>query len=129
LSPQSPLAAQKVYLRVPYAEKEQAKRHGARWNPERRLWWICRNDIAIHPGVYRWMEPSSPLATKARGADKFLRGQQPGGKRNRKPQNSRAPVLTQCTDFSLSTCQCSTPPWEDCEHTVAPMHPLDASQG
>lgn len=28
------------YLNVPYAEKEEAKRQGARWDPEKKKWYI-----------------------------------------------------------------------------------------
>ena len=30
----------RVYLKVPYGQKEQAKALGARWDPGRRLWYI-----------------------------------------------------------------------------------------
>lgn len=29
----------KLYLKVPYAEKDEAKKFGARWNPELKLWY------------------------------------------------------------------------------------------
>ena len=32
-------ADQKVFLAVPYREKERAKAAGARWNPEAKLWY------------------------------------------------------------------------------------------
>ena len=30
----------RTYLRVPYAEKDSAKRAGARWDGEKRLWYV-----------------------------------------------------------------------------------------
>lgn len=36
--------AQRVYLSVPFARKEEAKRIGARWSPENRMWWIAKSD-------------------------------------------------------------------------------------
>lgn len=36
-----------TYLKVPYQDKDQAKRRGARWNPARKLWFIENvDDIA-----------------------------------------------------------------------------------
>lgn len=30
----------KIYLNVPYSQKEFAKKYGARWNPERKRWYV-----------------------------------------------------------------------------------------
>lgn len=30
---------EKIYLDVPYAEKDFAKEHGARWDPKKKKWW------------------------------------------------------------------------------------------
>jgi len=30
---------EKIYLNVPYAEKDFAKEHGARWDPKKKKWW------------------------------------------------------------------------------------------
>lgn len=30
----------KTYLRVPFAEKDEAKRLGARWDPAKKLWYV-----------------------------------------------------------------------------------------
>ena len=30
----------RIYLKVPFAEKEQAKGIGARWDGQRKAWWI-----------------------------------------------------------------------------------------
>lgn len=34
----------RLYLEVPIAEKDEAKANGARWDPDRKLWWI-RSDL------------------------------------------------------------------------------------
>lgn len=44
----------KLYLNVPFAEKEEAKRLGARWNPELKLWFVEIKDTVPSP-LYRWL--------------------------------------------------------------------------
>ena len=120
----------RVYLAVPYAEKDEAKKHAARWYPQRRCWWIDMNDLATHPGIHRWMNSDAGLAAKVRATDDFLHanresrtvrlsqkvdGRKPKGRKNRGP-----PVSTRRTDFSLRDCLCLTPPWEHCEHSLQP---------
>jgi len=104
----------RVYLAVPFAEKDEAKRHGARWNPERRQWWIDRQDIGKHPGVHRWIVDNDSLAARAKEALDFNQ-LAPGG--SRRDTKRLAPVRTPATTFDLPACACSTPPWEHCEHT------------
>ena len=113
----------RVYLQVPYAEKEEAKRHGARWNPERKLWWVDRRKIAEHPGIARWVNDNPGLVAKAKAAEDFLAGHVPlllpatRTKSKTSPPRSKPPRFTRQTTFLLPDCSCSTPPWEDCEHT------------
>lgn len=51
----------RVYLNVPFAEKDEAKALGARWCPERRLWYIPQG---LSRKLFRWPKvtelPSSP---------------------------------------------------------------------
>jgi len=86
----------RVYLTVPFAEKDEAKRHGARWDPERKRWWIDRDKIAAQPGIARWL--TGDTAAPARAAPKPAR-------------------VDAATSFLLPACQCPTAPWDDCEHT------------
>jgi len=30
----------RVYLNVPFDEKDVAKSHGAKWDPEKKKWWV-----------------------------------------------------------------------------------------
>lgn len=32
-----------LYLEVPFKEKDEAKRLGARWDPNMKKWYVCRN--------------------------------------------------------------------------------------
>lgn len=54
-------SAPPFYLAVPYAEREAAKRLGARWDIARRRWWIS-SDMDRAPFA-AWIEvPLAPLA-------------------------------------------------------------------
>lgn len=47
----------KNYLNVPYAEKDQAKALGARWDPAKKKWYVLNNiDMAIFS---RWLLSTS----------------------------------------------------------------------
>jgi len=101
-------APSRVYLAVPFAEKEEAKRHGARWNPERRQWWVNQEDLSRRPGIRRWIVGNGAAADV----------NDPAAGRERRDSVMSAPVFTPATTFDLSTCACSTPPREHCEHTM-----------
>lgn len=58
-----------MFLNVPYAEKDQARELGARWNPTRKRWYVP-NGVATEPFA-RWMAkegeaPSSPSSPSSR---------------------------------------------------------------
>ncbi|MEU2349895.1 DUF5710 domain-containing protein [Modestobacter sp. NPDC049651] len=78
--------AERLWLDVPYAEKDQAKAAGARWDQEARRWYAPRADLL--PGLARWRPkeqereqrtpvapPSGPVPTHFPGEDRaFGRG-------------------------------------------------------
>lgn len=134
----------RVNLNVPYEQKDEAKRRGARWDPARRTWyvidhpnlealqrWIGNGKVAgagpktAGPGPrsdriarrkLRQLE-SKAAALRARlGVSHDRQRQQPASKA--KPCFDESPYKPQ----DLPVCDCSSPPWEDCEHTeqVAP---------
>lgn len=116
--PAQPDPSTRVYLTVPYAEKDDAKRHGARWDPERKRWWIERSRIATSPGIARWITGDTSLATQAREAEAFLAGPAKGPAAV--PTRAAKPTrVDAATSFLLPACSCASPPWEDCEHTGA----------
>lgn len=43
----------RTYLNVPYAQKDAAKRLGARWDSERRKWYV--QDVANISAFMQWM--------------------------------------------------------------------------
>ena len=53
----------RLELRVPYAERQAAKRGGARWDAIRRTWYI--NDPKLVPNVMPWLPTVSSLSGKA----------------------------------------------------------------
>lgn len=46
-----------IILKVPYAEKDQAKALGARWNKERKIWYVP--DGAAATPFERWIAPGN----------------------------------------------------------------------
>ncbi|MFB8761479.1 DUF5710 domain-containing protein [Nocardiopsis alba] len=45
------MPAERIWLDVPYAQKDEAKAHGARWDPQARRWYAPRPGIAA---LERW---------------------------------------------------------------------------
>jgi hypothetical protein len=115
-----------VYLAVPYEQKDEARALGARWDSDRRLWWIDRRNIPLFPGVYRWIVGNPALRAQAQAADSFLRRQsaalQKRPKRKAQPRAEKAP-----TAVRLASCACQCLPWEDCEHSLALAQPRQAT--
>ncbi len=49
-----------TFLNVPYAEKDQARELGARWNPGRKRWYVP-NGVALEP-FERWLPKAGEAA-------------------------------------------------------------------
>ena len=62
----------RVYLSVPYNEKDQAKVEGAIWDAVCSRWWIDRQAIATRPVVYRWITDNPALRKQAKDAHDWL---------------------------------------------------------
>ena len=84
----------RVNLNVPFEQKDEAKRLGARWDPARKVWYVV--NVEDLTAFARWFRGEVPKPRKERGA---------------------RPVDTPCTNHSLPACDCDSPPWEDCAHT------------
>lgn len=54
-----------VYLHVTIDEKESAKRLGARWDPDAKLWWSSRDDAIRKFGTQFAFETAAPGLTQA----------------------------------------------------------------
>ena len=85
-------------LKVPFAEKDQAKKLGARWDAARKCWYI---DGGLDPAVFaRWqpMPHDTAAAASRRGA--------PAGFEGKVQVGSRFVALPR-------VCDCL--PWDDCD--------------
>lgn len=50
---------ERLYLEVPYADKDEAKKQlGARWDPGRRKWYVDAGKVSREQAA-RWLPPSS----------------------------------------------------------------------
>ena len=55
-----------TFLNVPYAEKDQARELGARWNPTRKRWYVP-DGVALEPFA-RWLDKGGDGASTPAGA-------------------------------------------------------------
>lgn len=83
----------RIDLACPYDEKDWAKRLGARWDPTRKVWYV-ENREDLSPFM-RWIKPA-----------RLKRAHQP------------IVVERYISPDPLPSCDCETPPWEDCAHTT-----------
>jgi len=89
-------------LKVPFAEKEEAKKLGARWDAARKIWYV--DDKADLTPFAKWAPSSHDGAVASNGAKKSIsaKDQSPGfviAGANYKPQPR--------------VCECL--PWDDCD--------------
>lgn len=101
----------RIDLKTPFAEKDQAKALGARWDAGKKLWYIT--DVADLTPFMRWI-PDVVAATQASAT-------QPPGRpapRTQAPAKAGNGVITTPAAV-LTHCGCQTLPWLDCAHTSA----------
>lgn len=67
-------ASPRVWLDVPFAEKDDAKAAGARWDFRARRWWAPAEQSS-DPGLARWLE--RPLPTVLPGENRLFHGGPP----------------------------------------------------
>ena len=109
----------RVNLAVPYAQKDQAKAMGARWDAELRTWWATEAQCKAHPGLLKW------------AAGRIQPVQRPAKRSPARQTRGPGPKITERRVFSLAGCACRhVAPWEDCEHTdpMAGESELDEDQ-
>lgn len=85
-------------LAVPFAEKDEAKKLGARWDPTRKCWYV-QNVTDLAP-FSRWLREggAAPAPARATGPAKVPR------------TGPKEPP---------AHCGCEVLPWEPCVHTKA----------
>ncbi len=83
----------RINLKTPFAEKDEAKALGARWDPKKKCWYI--QNVANLTPFARWISdsPRSPSSGQSNG-----------------PVVTGGPVV--------AGCGCQVLPWEDCEHSA-----------
>ena len=89
-------------LKVPFAEKDEAKKLGARWDPARKLWYVENKDDMTP--FERWISGSNAadaeVASSTRSAVK----------------NDHSPAITVVGSKYVEhprVCDCL--PWDDCD--------------
>jgi hypothetical protein len=62
-----------MFLNVPYAEKDQARELGARWNPTRKRWYVP-DGVATEPFA-RWLaKEGEPVSSRDERTAKLVTG-------------------------------------------------------
>lgn len=96
----------RVNLSVPYREKDEAKRLGARWDHQAGLWFV-ENPEDLAPFA-RWLNLEAPPRRKAKKRPparlEIRKGEKITGK-----------------DYRPSCGDCTTPPWEVCACSFEPQ--------
>lgn len=97
----------RVNLNVPFEQKDQAKRLGAKWDAARRIWYVEDHPHLDH--FAQWV----PSLAKKKSMEKWWQ-----------LQLEVAPCRPEPLP-SLPSCNCTSPPWEDCEHTAPLAEDID----
>lgn len=92
-------------LKVPFAEKDQAKKLGARWDAARKIWYV-EGDVDLAPFA-RWSPTPHEGGTSALAPKKAVRSDQSAGHRIVGSKYAEIPRVCACL------------PWEDCEKCKA----------
>ena len=61
-----------TFLNVPYAEKDEARALGARWNPGRKRWYVP-DGVALEP-FQKWLKEGAPAGRADSAAAKLVVG-------------------------------------------------------
>jgi len=82
----------KIYLDVPYAQKDEAKSLGARWDPSTKKWYAPGNlDITVFK---KWNKATSAIKT------------------NSKKSSTRVGTITHAKDKNFIAYNGEQPPWD-----------------
>lgn len=99
----------RLNLKVPFAEKDAAKKLGARWDATRKIWYVLnQNDLAPFakwsPTPHDDAEASMAVPKKANGSRTESTGKVYVG-----------------SEYVARSRVCECLPWEDCEMCAAPV--------
>lgn len=117
----------RIDLMVPYAQKDAAKALGAKWDPEKQVWYVVnpprldrfmkwiKNPVHLKPSSL----PDEPKKFKRPTSEFILaKREMKIEKLKKKIYKPSAAVATGPKVFK-PLCQCDALPWKDCEHTEA----------
>ena len=104
-------------LKVPYAEKDQAKQLGARWDAARKVWYVDgRDDLEPFsrwsPSEHTGASAAPPPAAASRAT---------GTAKPAKPSNAARAAGQVCVGsrYVAQPRVCDCAPWEECERCRA----------
>jgi len=92
------MADSKTYLNVPFAQKDEAKALGARWDAVEKKWFVpADKDIMLFA---RWQAEARPKSTAT------------PAKTSSSPKKTNAGVKTYAADKDFIAYNGDTPPWD-----------------
>lgn len=97
----------RVNLEVPYGQKEQAKRYGAKWDTARKCWYVI-DPVNMVP-LLKWI-PGAKCESE-RIAHALYAHAKPGKKKHGKRKKSHAALPAARSTSHLPYAD--VPPWED----------------
>jgi len=106
------IAPMRIDLKVPFAEKDTAKALGARWDADKKIWYV--QDVADPTPFTRWI-PDLHAATEGTAGGTTRQSTNTGKAAVEQPKG----VVTGPAVLGPH-CGCNVLPWEDCEHTANP---------
>jgi hypothetical protein len=105
----------RINLVTPFAEKDDAKKLGARWDAQRKCWYIV--DVADLTPYMRWI-PDLVAATSTEsvaGGDAV-----PIATKKVATTSIKTTAVLVKPKKAVPHCGCNVKPWDDCEHTLTP---------
>ncbi len=101
----------RLNLKVPFAEKDDAKKLGARWDASRKLWYI---DGHVDAALFARWQPTLHDASAV---------ESPAQKRNAPRQGASVERVHVGSRFVELPRVCDCLPWEDCDKCRLPSWP------
>ena len=103
----------RINLVTPFAEKDDAKKLGAKWDSQRRCWYIV--DVADLAPFMRWIPDLVAASAESTAASNVV------PVAAKKPASARitTTAVTEKPKKAVPHCGCQVKPWEDCGHTRA----------
>jgi hypothetical protein len=100
----------RINLVTPFAEKDTVKALGARWDSEKKVWYIT--DVADLTPFSRWIPEMEAAMEASVGSASQVTGNAAGA------PIRRSEGVTTTLVVEVACCDCNVLPWGDCEHTA-----------